>query len=227
MGIKFSKQYSVITTLEGRTVNVRTLPPNSLDETILVINDAFVTTADIRASNGFIHIIDTVLTLPKPDPKKATICDVVAANPDLSTLNTAFAPSNAAFDRLPKATLAHLLDPANAGELATLLEYHVAPGLLPNPVAYYSKDLTNGEKIPTLHINTVTRDNDYVTVTIDPSKAILINDAVVTTADIGAYNGVIHIIDTVLTLPTPAPAVKTITDVAAATPEFATLVTPV
>merc|ERR1712166_1231225 len=246
--IKFSKKYSVITTLEGRTVNVRTLPPNSLDEPILVINDAFVTTADIRASNGFIHIIDTVLTVPKPDPKKATICDVVAANPNLSTLNTAlkaaefnylcetsapqdpdtfFAPSNAAFDRLPKATLAHLLDPANVGELATLLEYHVAPGLLPNPVAYYSKDLTNGEEIPTLHKNTVTRDNDYVTVTIDPSKAILINSAVVTTADIGAYNGIIHIIDTVLTLPTPAPAVKTITDVAAATPEFATLVPPV
>merc|ERR1712166_1593257 len=245
--IKFSKKYSVITTLEGRTVNVRTLPPNSLDETILVINDAFVTTADIRASNGFIHIIDTVLTVPKA-AKKTSICDVVAANPNLSTLNTAlkatqfkylcetsapqypdtlFAPSNAAFDRLPKATLAHLLNPANVGELATLLEYHVAPGLLPNPIAYYSKDLTNGEKIPTLHINTVTRDNDYVTVTIDPSKAILINNAVVTTADIGAYNGVIHIIDTVLTLPTPAPAVKTITDVAAATPEFATLVTPV
>merc|ERR1712166_257495 len=83
--IKFAKQYSVITTLEGRTVNVRTLPPNSLDETILIINDAFVTTADIRASNGFIHIIDTVLTLPKP-AKKTSICDVVAANPDLSTL---------------------------------------------------------------------------------------------------------------------------------------------
>merc|ERR1712166_21898 len=246
--IKFSKKYSVITTLEGQTVTVRTLPPNSLDETILVINDAFVTSPDIRASNGFIHVIDTVLTLPKPDPKKMTICDVVAANPDLSTLNTAlkaaefgylcetsepqypdtfFAPSNAAFDRLPKATLAHLLDPANAGELATLLEYHVAPGLLPNPIAYYSKDLTDGEEIPTLHVNTVTRANDYVTVTIDPSKAILINNAFVTTADIGAYNGVIHIIDTVLTLPTPAPAVKTITDVAAATPEFATLVTPV
>merc|ERR1711865_1319809 len=235
-------------TLEGRTVSVRTLPPNSLDETILIINDAFVTSPDIRASNGFIHVIDTVLTLPKPDPKKMTICDVVAANPDLSTLNTAlkaaefgylcetsepqypdtfFAPSNAAFDRLPKATLAHLLDPANAGELATLLEYHVAPGLLPKPVAYYSKDLTNGEKIPTLHVRKLPAEGnrDKVTVTIDPSKNILINDAFVTTADIGAYNGVIHIIDTVLTLPTPAPAVKTITDVAAATPEFATLVT--
>merc|ERR1712086_423417 len=176
--------------------------------------------------------------------KKTSICDVVAANPNLSTLNTAlkatqfnylcetsasqypdtlFAPSNAAFDRLPKATLAHLLDPANVGELATLLEYHVAPGLLPNPVAYYSKDLTNGEKIPTLHINTVTRDNDYVTVTIDPSKAILINDAVVTTADIGAYNGVIHIIDTVLTLPTPDPKKATICDVVAANPDLSTL----
>merc|ERR1712166_1399779 len=226
--IKFSKKYSVITTLEGRTVNVRTLPPNSLDETILVINDAFVTTADIRASNGFIHIIDTVLTVPKSDPKKATICDVVAANPDLSTLNTAlkaaefnylcetsapqdpdtfFAPSNAAFDRLPK---------------VTLLEYHVAPGLLPNPVAYYSKDLTNGEKIPTLHVNTVTRANDYVTVTIDPSKNILINDAFATTADIGAYNGVIHIIDTVLTLPKAAKK-TTICDVVAANPNLSTL----
>merc|ERR1712160_150581 len=203
----------------------------------IVINDAFVTTADIGAYNGVIHIIDTVLTLPKA-AKKTTICDVVAANPNLSTLNTAlkatqfnylcetsapqypdtlFAPSNAAFDRLPKATLAHLLDPANVDELSTLLEYHVAPGLLPNPVAYYSKDLTNGEKIPTLHVRKLPAEGnrDKVTVTIDPSKNILINDAFVTTADIGAYNGIIHIIDTVLTLPTPAPAAKTITDVAA------------
>merc|ERR1712166_47614 len=98
--IKFSKKYSVITTLEGQTVNVRTLPPNSLDETILVINDAFVTTADIRASNGFIHIIDTVLTVPKA-AKKTSICDVVAANPNLSTLNTALRLPNSATSARP------------------------------------------------------------------------------------------------------------------------------
>merc|ERR1712127_536855 len=88
------------------------------------------------------------------------IVELAAGVPDLSTLVTAlkagnltgalsgagpftvFAPTNEAFGKLPKATLAHLLDPKNIKELDAVLTYHVVA-----VVAAFSKDLTDGEKI--------------------------------------------------------------------------------
>merc|ERR1712166_93551 len=129
-----------IKTVEGQNVTV------SIYNGRVFINNALVTTADVAASNGVIHIIDTVLTIP-PCPTPApnmTIVEVAETFDELSTLVTAlkaadlvqalagptptiFAPTNQAFERLPKATLAHLLDPANIKELVALLEYHVLP----------------------------------------------------------------------------------------------------
>merc|ERR1712166_618883 len=83
-------------------------------------------------------------------------------------MGTVFAPTNEAFAKLPAATLAHLLDPANLKELDAVLTYHVAAG------SVYAKDITDGEKIKTLNGQDVT-----------------------------ASNGVVHIIDTVLSLPKP------------------------
>merc|ERR1712028_169701 len=175
----------------------------------VMINDATVKTADIAASNGVVHIIDAVL-IPKA-PAGKTIVDLAVATSDLSTLVTAlkagglvetlsgkgpftvFAPTNEAFAKLPNATLAHLLDPANVKELDAVLTYHVVAG-----VAAFSKDLTDGEKIKTV-------EGEDVTASIYMGNRVFINKALVTTADISASNGVIHIIDTVLSLP-PAPA---------------------
>merc|ERR1711957_947224 len=115
--------------------------------------------------NGVIHIIDTILSLPVPK----TIVDLAVATPDLSTLVaalkagglvdtlsgkgpfTVFAPTNEAFAKLPPATLAHLLDPANVKELDAVLTYHVVAG-----VAAFSKELTDGEKIKTVEGQDVT-----------------------------------------------------------------------
>merc|ERR1711865_1329532 len=142
--------------------------------------------------------------------KTQTIVELAVATPDLSTLVTAlkagglvdtlsgkgpftvFAPTNEAFAKLPAATLAHLLDPANVKELDAVLTYHVVAG-----VAAFSKDLTDGEKIKTV-------EGQDVTASIYKGNRIFINKALVTTADVSASNGVIHIIDTVLSLP-PAP----------------------
>merc|ERR1711865_650057 len=121
-----------------------------------------------------------------------TIVELAVATPDLSTLVTVFAPTNEAFAKLPAATLAHLLDPANVKELDAVLTYHVVAG-----VAAFSKDLTDGEKIKTV-------EGQDVTASIFMGKRIFINKALVTTADVSASNGVIHIIDKVLSLP-PAP----------------------
>ena len=111
------------------------------------VGDAKVTTADVDASNGVVHIIDHVLLpLAVAAPVAKNIVELAAGTPDLSTLVTAlkagkltdalsgkgpftvFAPSNEAFAKLPKSVLDRLLDPKNIKELQDVLEYHVIAG---------------------------------------------------------------------------------------------------
>merc|ERR1711865_935604 len=184
------------------------------------VNAVFV---DLQASDGVVHVIDQVLI---PSGPTNNIADYVTLNDDLSTLAlalkagelidtlsgygpfTVFAPTNEAFAKLPAATLAHLLDPANLKELDAVLTYHVAAG------SVYAKDITDGEKIKTV-------EGQDVTASIYMGNRVFINNALVTTADVSASNGVIHIIDKVLSLPVP----KTIVDLAVATPDLSALVT--
>merc|ERR1711935_1027488 len=197
-----------VTTLEGKQLEIYKYAFN--DAVYLEHQTSNVLTADIGATNGVVHIIGTVLRVPTGTKN---ICEVIAAIPDLSDLvlgttaleynalcggqhQTLFAPSNAAWAKLPAGTLAHLLEPASIYELSWLLEYHVV-----DSKALFSKDLKNGHYI--------TEENgpqhDFpLRVTVDGSK-ILIADATVITADIGASNGVVHIIDTVLTGRGPYP----------------------
>merc|ERR1711904_589334 len=115
----------------------------------ILIDSSKVTTADVQASNGVVHIIDAVL-MPSnaPKPVSKTIVDLAVATPELSTLVTAlkaadlvktlsskgpftvFAPSNKAFAALPKGVLANLLKPENKAQLVDLLTYHVASGVV-------------------------------------------------------------------------------------------------
>ncbi len=100
---------------------------------------------------------------------------------------TVFAPTDAAFAKLPEGTVATLLEPANKDKLTAILTYHVVPGeVTAAQVAGMSEAKTvNGKMIA-----------------IDASNGtVKINDATVTTADVMATNGVIHVIDTVLLPP--------------------------
>merc|ERR1712195_139472 len=180
------------------------------------INDATVTTADVAASNGVIHIISSVLLppgVPLPPMPTQNIVALAASIPDLSTLVTAlkagelitallgkgpftvFAPTNEAFAALPDGTLAHLLDPVNIKQLQAVLEYHVVPD-----AAMRSFDLAND-------VTTLEGKDVHIT---RRDGSIFINDAKVTTADTDTTNGVVHIIDQVLIPPTtraaPAPS---------------------
>jgi uncharacterized surface protein with fasciclin (FAS1) repeats len=114
---------------------------------------------------------------------------------------TVFAPTNAAFDKLPKETLASLLKPENKAQLAGILTYHVVKG---NVMAADAIKL-DGKEVETLNgakfMIKVT--DGKVTIGNDP-KAM----ATVTTADLKASNGVIHVIDTVI-LPPAKPATET------------------
>jgi len=159
------------------------------------------------------------LALAAPTP--TNIVQLAAGIPDLSTLVTAlkagnlvtalsgagpftvFAPTNEAFAKLPKAQLAFLLDAANVKQLDAVLSYHVVAG------SVRAKDITDGQKIETLN-------GQDVTASIFMGTRIFINNALVTDyctsysqgehceADVVASNGVVHLIDTVLSPPNSA-----------------------
>ncbi|MDM9382297.1 fasciclin domain-containing protein [Chlorogloeopsis sp. ULAP01] len=101
---------------------------------------------------------------------------------------TVFAPTDAAFNALPKGTVENLLKPENKQQLVRLLTYHVVPGQVT------SSQFTSGD------VKTV--EGSPVKVKVNSTNnAITVNDARVTQADILAKNGVIHIVDKVILPP--------------------------
>lgn len=161
------------------------------------INQAQVTTANVDADNGVVHVIDEVVLPVETVADKAIdgglttlVSAVVKAEllPALSnpyTELTVFAPTNAAFNDLATALNTDLNGILALPNLADVLLYHVTQG---NVV---SGDLTNGS------VEMLNGDD----VTVDITNGVQINDANVTTANVEADNGVVHIIDAVL-LPT-------------------------
>lgn len=97
---------------------------------------------------------------------------------------TVFAPTNAAFEKLPAGTVEDLLKPENKQKLIAVLTYHVVPGKV------YSKDLKDGMKAKTAQ-------GSDVTISLKGGNA-MVNNAKVEKADIEASNGVVHVIDTVI-----------------------------
>ena len=100
---------------------------------------------------------------------------------------TVFAPTDAAFAKLPPGTVDTLLKPENKTKLIAILTYHVVPG---NVMA---ADVVKLKEAKTVN-------GAMLAVKVDGS-AVMINGAKVSTADIMASNGVIHVIDTVLLPP--------------------------
>lgn len=99
---------------------------------------------------------------------------------------TVFAPTDAAFAALPAGTVEDLLKPENKDKLVALLTYHVIAGKV------MSTDLTEGMKAATVN-------GAEVTITLDGGAKV--NGAAISTADIIAKNGVIHVIDAVIMPP--------------------------
>lgn len=99
---------------------------------------------------------------------------------------TVFAPTDEAFAALPEGTVESLLLPENKDQLTAILTYHVVPGKV------MSTDLTEGMTAATVN-------SADVTITLDGGAKV--NGANITTADIEATNGVIHVIDTVIMPP--------------------------
>lgn len=97
---------------------------------------------------------------------------------------TVFAPTDAAFAALPEGTVADLLKPENKDKLIAILTYHVVPGKT------LSTDLA-GKALDVVTVN-------GAELAIDATDGVVVGGANVTTADVDASNGVIHVIDAVL-----------------------------
>jgi uncharacterized surface protein with fasciclin (FAS1) repeats len=149
-----------------------------------------------------------VQTTASAQDEPGTIVEVAAANPDFSTLVTAvteaelaetlsgegkftvFAPTNAAFEALPAGTLDSLLaDPK--GALADILKLHVISGEVDSKAAIAAA----GGNVDTL--------GGPISVALDGDK-LVVGGATVVTADLKASNGIIHVIDAVITAPASA-----------------------
>jgi uncharacterized surface protein with fasciclin (FAS1) repeats len=97
---------------------------------------------------------------------------------------TVFAPTNAAFAALPAGTVENLLRPENKDQLVKVLTYHVLPGAV-------TADQLAGKRMDVATVQ-------GQTVHVDGHSGVKVNRSRVTTADIIASNGVIHVIDAVL-----------------------------
>jgi uncharacterized surface protein with fasciclin (FAS1) repeats len=178
-------------TVQGKYIDI------TIEDGSVYINDAMVTTADIECNNGVIHVIDTVL-VPKDNIVETAIgnedfetlvtavvaADLVDTLSDESTQFTVFAPTDDAFAKLDPTFLNNLVNNDTAN-LTAILTYHVVPGVV------LSTDLSD-------NMTATTVEGTDITVRIENST-VYINDAMVTTPDIECSNGVIHIIDTVIT----------------------------
>ncbi|QCF36294.1 fasciclin domain-containing protein [Salinivibrio sp. YCSC6] len=130
------------------------------------------------------------------------IVDTAAKNDDFSTLVaavkaaglvdtlkgegpfTVFAPTNAAFAKLPEGTVDMLLKPENKDKLVDILTYHVVPGKV------------TAEQVMGMSSATTVQGSDIMIKT--SYGKVKVDNATVTKADIMTSNGVIHVIDTVI-----------------------------
>lgn len=196
-GAVMAKDAAMLTsakTVEGDPIQIKA------DNGGVMINDAKVIVADIQASNGVIHVIDTVLM---PPAKVGTIAEVAAADGRFTTLVaalkaaglvdtlngagpfTVFAPTDDAFKKLPAGTVDSLLKPENLEKLKGILLYHVVPGqvMAADVVKLSSAKTAQGQDIK---------------ITVKDGKVYLNDKVQVIVTDVPASNGVIHVIDAVL-----------------------------
>jgi uncharacterized surface protein with fasciclin (FAS1) repeats len=110
---------------------------------------------------------------------------------------TVFAPTNAAFEKLPKGTVETLVKPENKGQLTSILTYHVVSGRMG------SKEIAAAIKKGNGKATLTTVQGGKITAWMK-DKDLYISDenggeAKVTIADVNQSNGVIHVVDTVVT----------------------------
>ena len=181
-------------------------PPSPKEEVLSVPHRTLAQPAENRPHSATARPFDShkapTQTMSTQTKKATSIVDVATGNKDFSTLVkalkagdlvdtlkgkgpfTVFAPSNAAFEKLPKGTLDDLLKPANKEKLQKILKRHVVKGRqMSSAVAKESK------------ISPMSGSSLQIQAKGD---RVRIGDATIQQADLEAENGVVHVIDRVL-----------------------------
>merc|ERR1712086_976740 len=203
-----------IKTLEGKAVTISQVPSSRDHEASIVIDKSYIVpfrsvpgngfgSLDQIATNGIWHVIDQVL-MPTT-PVDQTLNQLIASKPDLSTFATA-----------PKATLEHLLDPKNIDELQSILEYHVIGNIELRTdckrdvygACDGNNDLENLSFVFTLQSNSInvdTQKNGDIFLSPDVFYKPTVHPKIskIVQTNLGATNGIVHIIDQVLIPPAP------------------------
>jgi len=182
--------YSTLSTFSGNPMDLYI----NLENGVNINANTSVTTADIEADNGVIHVVDHVILPP-------SVVNIAIDNPNFSILVSAvvkagladalsgagpftvFAPTNDAFEALFMELGVSGVEDLTTQQLTPILLYHVVQGNV------LSTDLANGE------VGTLYESN---TLQIDLTSGVKINDSNVIAADIQGSNGVVHVIDKVL-----------------------------
>jgi len=130
----------------------------------------------------------TVVEIAIGSPDHTTLVAAVKAAGLVETLSgpgpfTIFAPTNAAFAKLPAGTVESLLKPENKDKLVAILTYHVVPAKV------MAADVKTGEA-PTVNGKKLALKAD--------GMGVMVNKAQVTATDLVGSNGVIHVVDTVI-----------------------------
>ncbi|RJF71111.1 fasciclin domain-containing protein [Deinococcus cavernae] len=154
---------------------------------IALLSAALLTTTALAGSGSMVPGRTTIAGIVANDPNFSTLLSAVQAAGLVDTLNSAgpytvFAPTNAAFAKVPQDQLNALLN--DRAKLRDLLLYHVVPGRVTSGQVVKLSNATAANN-GTLRISTM-------------NGSVMINDARVTRADIMARNGVIHVVDSVI-----------------------------
>jgi uncharacterized surface protein with fasciclin (FAS1) repeats len=225
-------------TLQGEAVAITVV-----DGQVVLNDSATIVITDIEASNGIVHVIDTVILPPSmseaaedemmdaksiaeiavEDGRFTTLVAALDAAGLVETLSsdgeyTVFAPTDDAFAALPEGTVESLLEDPE-GALTDILLYHVVGSVVPaaDVVTYDSAVTLQGEQ---------------VSIAVEDGQVVLNDSATVIITDIEASNGIIHVIDAVILPPSMSEAAaademmdgKSIAEIAVEDGRFTTLV---
>ena len=171
------------------------------DTSDTVATDTEVVQDDAMISDGTQATTDkNIVALAQDNPQASTLVTAVTAAGLAETLSgsgpfTLFAPTNAAFAKLDKATFDGLLKPESKAKLAALLKYHVVAGNV--KAADLAKLIADGNgtaAVTTLNGGTLKARMNGDKIVLTDAKG---GKSTVTTADLVALNGTVHMVDTV------------------------------
>jgi transforming growth factor-beta-induced protein len=181
-----------LTSLAKQRVNVQIINGS------VKVGGAGIISADISCSNGVIHVIDTVIlpqlaSIPQVANKAGCFKTLLAAAKAAGLVDalagknpiTVFAPTDKAFAALPKGTVASLLTPEQRPALIKILKHHIVPGRV------FSNQAISAGTVKTLAGTTIKL--KYKNSQLEVSGVAIVK------TDIQASNGIIHVVEKVLT----------------------------